>query len=162
MCFLSRTVIVLLVAFLIGCQSTGGGGDAKTSADGASAAGADVRTAVLELHEQHRKALLNKDAATLDRLWTDDFIFINYRGQMLTKAQRLENVRTGATAFKSIQFTDESVRSYGDSTVLIGVVTLDGQYSGTEGGGTYRFSSVCSRRGGRWQIAVLQMTRVEQ
>jgi ketosteroid isomerase-like protein len=136
----------------------GRGSGAGTSA----AAGGDVRAAVIELHEQHRKALLNKDVATLDRIWADDFIFINYRGQMLTRAQRLENVRSGATSFKSIQFTNEVVRPYGDAAVLIGVVTLDGQYSGEEGGGTYCFSSVCSRRGEQWQIAVLQMTKVEK
>jgi ketosteroid isomerase-like protein len=152
MCHPQRSVLTLFVALLVGCQSAGGSGGVDD----------DVRVAILELHEQHRTALLNKDVATLDRIWTDNFTFINYRGQLLTKAQRLENVRSSATSFKSIQFTEEVVRSYGDSAVLIGVVTLDGRYSGAEGDGTYRFSSVCSRRDGQWQIALLQMTLVEK
>ena len=152
------------VALLAGCNCFGGGagGSGTASAGGASAdaaAGGDARAAVIELLEQHRKALLAKDVATLERIWSDDFTFINYRGQLLTRANRLENVRTGATAFKSIQFNDEVVQVHGDSAVLTGVVTLEGQYSGEEGSGAFRFMSVCSRRGGNWQIAALQMTK---
>jgi len=158
---LRRSVLALLMAAPAGCCCTGGGaGSSAAPASGASAG--DAKAAVIELHEQHRKALLAKDVATLERIWTDDFTFINYRGQLLTRAQRLENVRSGATAFKSIQFTDLVVRPDGESAVLTGVVTLEGQYSGEEGGGTFRFSSYCSRRGGQWKIAALQMTRVEK
>src|SRR5262245_10164240 len=133
----------------------------RSAAAGASAGG-DARAAIIELLEQHRKALLAKDVATLERIWADDFTFINYRGKLLTRANRLDNVRTGATSFKSLQFTDEVVRAYGDSAVLTGVVTLEGQYSDEEGSGAFRFMSVCSRRGGNWQIVALQMTKIEK
>jgi ketosteroid isomerase-like protein len=155
-----RSILTLIAAVTVGCQSAGSGPAANP---GSAAATGDVNAAVIDLLEQHRKALLARDVATLDRIWTDDFIFINYRGQLLSKANRLENVRTGATAFTDIQFTNEVVRALGDAAaVLIGVVTLDGQYSGEEGAGTYRFISVCTRRGGEWLISVLQMTRMEK
>jgi len=136
--------------------------ESNSSAGTSAAAGGDVKAAIIALLEQHRQALLQKDTATLERIWTDDFVFINYRGQLLSRQNRLDNVRTGATAFKSIQFTEEQVHGYGDAAVLIGVVTLEGQYSGAEGSGTFRFSSVCTRRSGQWQIDVLQMTKVEK
>jgi ketosteroid isomerase-like protein len=162
MCHPERSVLALFLALFVGCQSAGSSGAGRSASAASAKAGGDVRAAILDLHEQHRKAYLNKDAATLDRIWTDDFVFINYRGQLLSKAQRLDNLRSGATSFKSIEFTDEVVRDYGDAAVLIGVVTLEGQYSGEEGNGAYRFTSICSRRSGQWQIAALQMTRIEK
>jgi len=124
--------------------------------------GGDARAAVARGLEEHRQALLKKDVATIDRLWSDDLSFINYRGQLLTKAQRMENVRTGATSFRSIEFTDLVVRPYGDTAVTTGVVTLDGQYSGAEGSGAFQFTTVWSRRGAQWQMVALQMTKVEK
>ena len=44
--------------------------------------------------ERYRQAMVNKDLATVDRLWSDDFTFINPRGEQLSKAKRLENMRT--------------------------------------------------------------------
>ena len=176
--YLRRSALMLFVALLAGCQTMGSGGSApsgsgtvgsSTASSGAAGGGApsagsggDARAAVTELLERHRKALLEKDVATIDRLWADDLSFINHRGQILTKAQRMENVRTGATSFKSIQITDQVVRPYGDAVVTTGVVTLDGQYSGEEGSGDYRFTTVWSRRGPQWQMVALQMTKIEK
>ena len=161
---LRQSVLALsCVTLSIGCEMLGGDAAEQGGSAAGTAASRDVEAAVLALLEQHRVAILNKDVATLDRIWADDFIFINYRGQIVTRAQRLENVRTGATAFKSIAYGEETVRPYGDAAVLIGTVTLEGQYSGVEeGGGTYRFSAVCTRHGDAWKISVLQMTRVEK
>ena len=165
MCHLGRSVLPLFVTLLAGCQTmgSGGGGSADPSARAASVGtGGDAKAAVTELLEQHRKALLSKDIATLDRIWADDLSFINHRGQLLTKAQRLENVRSGATSFKSIELTEQVVRPYGDAAVTTGVVTVEGQYSGEEGSGVYRFTVVSARRGGQWQIVALQTTRIEK
>jgi len=127
-----------------------------------AAAGTDARAAVTELFEEFRKALQEKNTAVLDRIWSDDLTFVNFRGQLLTKAQRMQNIRSGATSFKSIQVNEQVVRPYGDVAVLNGVVTLEAQYSGEEGSGTFRFTSVCSRKGGRWQIVAQQMTKIEK
>jgi len=161
---LRQSVLALSCATLsIGCEMLGGDSAEKGGSAASTAASGDVEAAILALLEQHRVALLNKDIATLERIWADDFVFINYRGQLVTRAQRLENVRTGATAFKSVTYGEEIVRPYGDAAVLIGMVTLEGQYSGVEeGGGSYRFVAVCTRHAEAWKISVLEMTRLEK
>lgn len=120
-----------------------------------------------QLVSQHEQALLRKDTATLERIWADDLTFINPGGEMLTKAQRLENVRSGATKFDSIESTDQKVRVYGDTAVVTGHYTIKGQYntakgqySGQEVGGQYRVTLVGVRRGGQWQVVAIQMTPV--
>ena len=158
-----RRSVLALSLLLAGCNCLGGGGAGSSSAAApGTAAGGDAKAEVIAVHDRYRKALLEKDLATLDRIWSDDLVFINYRGDLLTKKQRMENVRTGATSFKSVQVGDQTVRAFGDSAVVTATVTLEGQYSGQEGSGTYRATSVYTRQGGQWKIAALQMTRVEK
>ena len=47
--------------------------------------------------EQYRTALTKKDTAALERIWADDYTFINASGAVLTKAERLANLKSGAT-----------------------------------------------------------------
>ena len=169
MCHLPRSASALFVALLTGCQMMGGGSGSgpNTASSGSAGAapsnvGGDGKAAVTELLEQYRKALQAKDVATADRIWADDLSFINYRGQLLTKAQRLENLRTGATAFKSIKIHDQVVRAYGDAVVVNSVSEIEGQYSGQEGSGTYRVTTVWSRQSGQWKMVAIQMTKVEK
>src|SRR5215471_7520422 len=92
----SMLLLIALACCLCGCQM-------DHADNGASIAEIDIRRTLDDLAKQHCQALLKKDFATLDRLWADDFTFINPRGQLVTKAQRLENLRTGSTAFQAIE-----------------------------------------------------------
>src|SRR5687767_840595 len=102
------TVVVVVAALLViaGCQHKHHHEHGNTSAAAASASASapdsNAKQAVLDVMEQHRQGLLKKDIATLDRIWADDFVFINPNGQMFSKAQRLANVKTGSTSFKSL------------------------------------------------------------
>ena len=52
--------------------------------------------------EKYRTALLQRDIPTLEKIWADDYIFVNASGKVLTKAQRLANAKSGATTLDSI------------------------------------------------------------
>ena len=150
-------LLVLALLLIVGCQTSGGGSAAGTSGV------EDARQAVPKLLDEYRQALLKKDTAGLERIWADDLTFVNLRGQLLTKAQRLENVRTGATAFRSIEFSETQVREYGDdAAVAVFRVVLEAQYSGQEGSGNYRVTTVWARPRGFWQMTAVQMTRIER
>jgi len=151
----------LVFALLVcaGCQACGGGsGAAAKDSSGAT----DARHAVPKLLDEYTQALLKKDTATLERIWADDLTFVNPRGQLLTKAQRLENIRSGATAFRSINTIDTQVRPYGDvAAVAVTRVAVEAQYSGQEGSGNYRVTTAWARPRGFWQMTAVQMTRIE-
>jgi ketosteroid isomerase-like protein len=147
-------VVIALSLGLQGCQSDGGGSDGDD--------GANLQSTMSELVDRHCQALIKKDVETLQRLWMDDLTFVNPRGQLLTKQNRLDNVRTGATAFKSIDISEERHRAIGrDTSVSVTRCKLEGQYSGQEGSGDYRVTFVWSRPQDQWQLAALQMTRLE-
>ena len=120
----------------------------------------DAKQELKQLTEQYIAALKGKDTATLERIWADDLTFINPDGVLLTKAQRLANIQSGATRFDSLEPISRTVRVYGDTAVINGLTTLKGQYSGQETSGQYRITQVLVRRGGAWQIVALQLTPI--
>jgi ketosteroid isomerase-like protein len=115
---------------------------------------------VTQLTDQYIAALKGKDAAALERIWADDLTFINPGGAMLTKAQRLADIQSGANRFDSLEVSDRTVRVYGDTAVMTSLTTMKGQYGGQDASGQYRVTNVFARRGGGWQIVSLQMTPI--
>src|SRR5438045_9002807 len=93
----------------------------------------DTKTAeqeVKQMIEQYRNALTKKDTAALERIWADDYTFINASGAVVTKAERLANLKSGATTLDTIVTDpDMQIRVYGgDGAVAITRAALTGQY----------------------------------
>ena len=150
-----------------GCQSGGSNTHSASSANN-SVGNTNVRTdttktdaqEISDLLDQYNDALLKKDAAALERIWADDLSFVNPRGQLLTKKERVENIKTGATALKSADVSEKQIRMYGNSAVATLIVKINGQYSGEEGGGEFRITTVWAKPKGTWQMVAVQMTPI--
>src|SRR5262249_37753667 len=85
-------VCALAVLLAAGCCQTSGGGHASDSA----ALPGNPQQEISALIDQYTQALVNKDVATLDKIWADDLSFINLHGELLSKQQRMDNIKTGA------------------------------------------------------------------
>jgi uncharacterized protein (TIGR02246 family) len=120
----------------------------------------DARAEINRAQAEYRTALLDADASALAKIWSDDYTFTNSRGMFLSKDDRLQNIQTSATEFKSIKFTDREVQFYGDVAIVTGQVALEAKYSGQGGSGDYRYINVWVKRGGRWQMAANQITPI--
>jgi ketosteroid isomerase-like protein len=89
--------------------------------------------------EKYRTALLQQDIPALEKIWTDDYVFVNASGEVLTKAQRIANAKSGATTLESIKEEENiTVRVYQNSAVATSRVTIKGQYIGQPTTGQYR------------------------
>ena len=109
--------------------------------------------------EKYRTALLRRDIPALEKIWTDDYVFVNASGDVLTKAQRLANVKSGATTLESINEEENiTVRVYQNSAVATSRVTLKGQYSGQPTTGQYRSTHVWVKGSIGWQLVSNQLT----
>src|SRR5262245_27356393 len=100
-----------------------------------SASEQEVRQAM----EKYRTAILQRDVGILEKTWADDYVFVNAAGDVLTKRERLANVKSGATKLDSInQEENVTVRVYQNSAVVTSRVTLKGKYSGQPISGEYQ------------------------
>src|SRR4029450_8315987 len=71
---------------------------------------------VKQMIEKYRAAFLRRDIPTLEKIWADDYVFVNAFGEVLTKAQRLANIKSGATTLESIKEEESiTVRAYESS-----------------------------------------------
>jgi ketosteroid isomerase-like protein len=114
---------------------------------------------VRQMIEKYRAALLHRDIPTLEKIWADDYVFVNASGEVLTKAQRLANVKSGETTLESINEEENiTVRVYQNSAVATSRVTIKGQYSGQPTSGQYRSTHVWVKGPTGWQLVSNQLT----
>jgi ketosteroid isomerase-like protein len=117
---------------------------------------------IRQLVEKYRTAILQRDIATLEKIWADDYVFVNAAGDVLTKTERLANVKSGATALDSLNEEENvTVRVYQNSAVVTSRVTLKGQYSGQPISGEYRSTLVWVKGPGGWQLVSNQLTALK-
>jgi len=112
--------------------------------------------------EQYRSALMKGDTAALERIWADDYTFINASGVVVTKAERLANLKSGATNLGTIESDPNiKIRVYGgDVAIAISRVTIKGQYSGKATSGQFQSSIVFAKMPTGWQLVCNQITPV--
>ena len=117
---------------------------------------------VRQMIEKYRTAILQRDVATLEKIWADDYIFVNAAGDVLTKTDRLANIKSRATTLDSInQEENVTVRVYHNSAVATSRVTLKGQYSGQPISGEYRSTLVWVKNPEGWQLVSNQLTALK-
>ena len=117
---------------------------------------------VRQMIEKYRTAILQRDIATLEKIWADDYVFVNAAGDVLTKTERLANIKSGATTLDSIKQEESvTVRVYQNSAVTTSRVTLKGQYSGQPISGDYRSTLVWVKGPGGWQLVSNQLTALK-
>ena len=124
----------------------------------AASAEAEIRQAVRDYDEALRRA----DVAAIERFWASEYTFVNPRGERLTRADRVANLRTERTALDSVAHVpqDERIQVHGDIALYATLLALSGRYSGKAEQGQFRALVVWVRRDGRWQQLASQMTPV--
>ena len=114
---------------------------------------------VREMIEKYRTALLQRDIPALEKIWADDYVFVNASGDVATKAQRLTNIKSGVTTLESINEEENiTVRVYQNSAVATSRVTIKGQYAGQPTSGQYRSTHVWVKGPAGWQLVSNQLT----
>ncbi len=121
----------------------------------------DVKRQVEALEEQWRKAQLAGDAATMDKMLSEDFIGISMSGQVNTKAQLLDRVRAHRVQINKIELSDMKVKLIGGIAIVTSLAEVEGTNEGASVKGTYRYTRVYQRLpSGGWKITSFEATRV--
>ena len=121
----------------------------------------DYKRQVEQLEELWRIAQLNGDVAAMDRLLSDDYVGITMNGQVVTKTQQLERMRTRQFELTKIALNDVKVKLIGTTAIVTCQAEVEGKNEGISIHGTYRYTRVYTRLpNGAWKVTSFEATRV--
>jgi ketosteroid isomerase-like protein len=160
-----RRASVAVVAGLATCAILGGIGIVPTAAVAVVPhhKGHDLKLQVEQLEDQWRQAQLAGDVATMDKLLSDDYIGISMNGQVHTKAQQLERLRTRRVALTKLDLSEMKVKLIGSIAIVTSRAEVEGTSDGVSVRGIYRYTRVYQRLpSGAWKITSFEATRTPQ
>lgn len=105
-------------------------------------------------------AMVRADLVTLANTYGDDYVFTDPSGRVSRKGERLESFKRGAIKIRSQEISDLHVSVYGGVAVETGKLVSHATRDGKDSSGTFRFTRVWVKRGGRWQTVAFQETRI--
>ena len=136
----------------------------RTPAQGTIAAADTVEAELRDAIRLYDDALRRADTDAAAQFWAAEYVFINPRGERLSRDQRLANLREQRTSLGALAHApqEEMIRSYADGNMAVYTtrLTIDGRYSGENERGEFRALVVWIRRNGRWQQLASQMTPI--
>jgi ketosteroid isomerase-like protein len=113
------------------------------------------------LEEEWRAAQLAGDAATMDRMLSDDYIGISVSGQVSTKAQQLDRVRSSKVVISKVDLSDMKVKLIGSIAIVTSRADVEGINESGPLRGTFRYTRVYQRLpSGTWKITSFEATRI--
>jgi len=109
------------------------------------------------------EAVKRRDIATLDRMFADDLFITDYGGATRGKKEELD-ILMPSTTTRTVSVINENVavRTYpkSNTAVVTAIVRMVFRTSGRDSSLVMRYTSVWEKRSGRWQLTVLQTTRL--
>ena len=130
-------------------------GSAPTPAPAASTAPASDQNAeqqVIQVVKDWIDAVPKRDAERIGQLLADDFVAILPNGLKRSKADYLEELRSGKYAVESISVDETQARVLGDTAIVTYYQSEKSQTAGVDSSGGSAWTDVLARRDGRWQI----------
>src|SRR4029434_9607964 len=98
------------------------------------------------------------DRATLERMTSDDYTFINQRGELRTKAEIVAGFKAGTFRYSAREVSELTIRVYGNAAVVTGRARQKGTENRNDYSGDNRFTRVYMKQGDRWVTVALQVT----
>lgn len=113
------------------------------------------------LEEQLRVAEVSGDVAAMDRLLSDDFVGISVSGELNTKSQQMDRMRSRALVLTELQLSDIKIKLLGQVAVVTGRARAEGMSGGAPLKGNFRYTRVYLHTpGGGWKITNFEVTRI--
>lgn len=88
-------------------------------------------------------------------LFDEDLVFIHITGQVTTKAEWINQLRSKSFVYNRIEQKEAAVKAYGDTAVLVGKATFT-----VNGGSVYKliYTEVYTKKNDQWKLVNLHTT----
>lgn len=124
--------------------------------------GRDARAQIEALEEQWRQAALADDTDRMAVLLSDDFLGITASGQVVTKMQQLDRMRTHAFSIARLDVMEMKIKLIGQHVAIVtSLAQIEGSSEGHPLHGSFRYTRVYQRLpNGTWKITSFEATHI--
>ena len=121
-----------------------------------------MRDQIEALEAQWNKAVLANDTETMDHLLSDDYLGITAGGQVVTKPQQLDRMRTRIVSINSLEISDVKIKLISQHAAIVtSLAHVDGTNEGRPLHGSFRYTRVYQHvPNDGWKITSFEATRV--
>ena len=116
--------------------------------------------AVKALDAKLTEAFQARDFELLGKHMADDYLLIDPRGGIHTKAQYLKYLADGKSKLKDFKETDVKARVFGDTAVVTGLLQVKGKVADKDVNAEYRWTRIYNKKGDDWRCVLEQHTGV--
>jgi ketosteroid isomerase-like protein len=151
-----KNLLFATLTVILGCSTI------ASAQVGSQTANSPDTKAVMATLETMAKATIEKDVATLSRIYGDDITYSHSSGLTETKAQVLKNIQ-GPSVAEFMKFSETNIRVYGDVALAKGIVDFRNGAPGKMLDNHLNILWVMVRRSDGphgWQIVARQTTRI--
>jgi hypothetical protein len=106
------------------------------------------------------EAAVKVDLEKLGKFLADDLTYTHSTGALQTKAQLLDDLKTGKLQFKKIEPGELQIRVYGATAIINGTAKFSVVSNGEAKDINLRFTDVWVDHAGRWQLVAWQSTKL--
>jgi hypothetical protein len=146
----SGRACLVAVFFAAGCVSAANGNGARLTAE------SQVRLA----ERQRFEAMIRQDVASLDTLLDAELTYVHTGGELQSKPQFIELIRSKSLVYESIAPSDVTVRVHDGVALATGRSQMRVRNAAGVSSFGIRFTEVYVRRSGRWQLMAWEATRI--
>jgi ketosteroid isomerase-like protein len=114
---------------------------------------------IVALEREWRQAVLADDAATMDKLLSEDYLGITATGEVHTKAQELDHMRDHKLVITKLENSDFKIKLIGRIAIVTSLAQVEGSSDDTPLHGAYRYTRVYQRvANGIWKVTNFEVT----
>ncbi len=119
---------------------------------------------VLKMGKEYGEMIRRGDAAAIERILADEYLYTDEKGKVKNKAEDLATYKNREYKIESVENSEQKVRVIGNNAAI---ETANFRVKGTGKDGkpfddTYRYTTTWVWRGGRWQVAADHTSLVKQ
>lgn len=116
-----------------------------------TASAEDASKIVAALDTEYQAAVQRNDAVTMDRILADNFTLVTGSGKSYTKADLLDEARSGRVTYEQQDDSNQTVRVWGDTAVVTAKLRAKGTESGKPFDYAVWFSDTYARTPAGWR-----------
>ncbi|MEM9271915.1 MAG: nuclear transport factor 2 family protein [Cyanobacteria bacterium P01_F01_bin.143] len=122
----------------------------------------NVEAEIIDLEARLKTAMLDSNIEELNKLISDQLIFTDHLGRVLSKDDDLEAHKSGELNIDKIELSEQVIKCFGDLAVVSVLAEITGSYKGVLSEGIYRFTRIWTKEAGQWKIITAHSSALTQ